>query len=110
METTVFEKREVHLTEIPINQHVTLVQMPDLVTFDLHVEGDNHYVVHFVNPNAFGQEFATIRKGYNLFTQISHDATQCFLFDDVQLRNILAGVAYPRTGPIIIPPKSQSGG
>ena len=105
METTVFEKREVHLTEILLNQHVTLIQMPDLVTFDLHVEGDHHYVVHFVNPSVFGQEFATIRKGYNLFTQIKDEATRCFLFDGVQMRNILAGVAYPRTGPIIIPPR-----
>ena len=110
MSATVLDKRVVQLTEIPLNQHVTLIQMPDMVTFDLHVQGDNHYLVHFLNPNVFGQEVATLSEGYNLFTMIKSDeATQCHLFDDVRLRDILAGAVYPRTGPIVIPP-GHSGG
>jgi hypothetical protein len=122
MATTALEKRAVHLTEIPLNQYATLVQMPDLVTFDFHVEGDHHYVVHFLTPDVFGQEFVTIRKGYNLFTKINCGPTDCYLFDDAQLRTILTGVEHPAaerlmslactqgvrpsvcTGPIIIPP------
>lgn len=107
MNATVLEKR---VTEVPVNQHVTLVQMPDLVTFDLHVEGDNYYLVHFLDPNVFGQEFATIRKGPNRFTMIKSDVTtKCYLYDDVELKNILAGAVYPQTGPIVIPP-GHSGG
>jgi hypothetical protein len=110
MNVTVLEKKEVFLTEMAINKYVTLVQMPDMVTYDLHVEGDNPYLVHFLNPNVFGQEFATLRKGYNLFTMIdSEEVTECHLFDDVRLRNILAGAAYPRTGPIVIPPRHSGG-
>jgi hypothetical protein len=103
--TTKLEKREVKLTEIPLNENVTLVQMPDLTTFDFHVQGDNHYIVHFLNPKVFGQEFATIRKGYNLFTQVKTEETMCFLCDDVEMRNILAKVESSRTDPIVIPPK-----
>ena len=130
MDTTALERREVQLTEIPINQHVTLVQMPDLVTFGLHVECDSHYVVHFLNPDVFGQEFATLRKGYNFFTMIKTEQTKCYFFDDAQLRKIVAevedptmqkqmmasadvqrGGASPMTGPILIPPtKWQNNG
>lgn len=103
--TATLDKRAVQLTEFPVNQHVTLVQMPDMVTFDLHVYGDYRYLVHFLNPNLFGVEFATIREGYNFFTQKKTDEqTKCYLFDDVELRNIMAGSATVQTPPIIIPP------
>ena len=123
---TMLERREVHMTEITINQYVTLVQMPDLHTFDLHVEGDRHYVVHFLNPEYFGKEFATIGEGYNLFTRSKGNETECYLFDDTQLRDMVAGVespqvgrivaeaqppsgrAFPCTGPIIIPPRHSN--
>ena|ERR1035438_4328793 len=102
--TTKLEKREVKLTEIPLNEDVTLVQMPDLTTFDFHVQSDKHYFVHFLNPEVFGQEFATIRKGYNLFTQVKTEETMCFLHDDVEMRNSLADVE-SKTVPEPIPPK-----
>jgi hypothetical protein len=104
--TTKLEKREVKLTELPLNEDVTLVQMPDLTTFDFHVQSDKHYIVHFLNPEVFGQEFATIRKGYNLFTQVKTEETMCFLHDDVEMRNSLADVE-SKTDPEPIPPKTD---
>jgi len=102
--TTKIEKREVKLTEVPLNENVTLVQMPDLITFDFHVQGDNQYIVHFINPEVFGQEFATIRKGYNLFTQVKTEETNCFLHDDVEMKDSLKAVE-SRTDPSTIPPR-----
>lgn len=104
--TTKVEKREVILTETPLNENVTLVQMPDLTTFDFHVQGDKQYVVHFLNPKVFGQEFATIRKGYNLFTQVKTEETMCFLHDDAEMRDSLS-VVESRTDPHPIPPKTD---
>jgi hypothetical protein len=113
------EKRELHVTEIFINQDVTFVYMPDLNMGDFHVKGDKRYVVHFRNPNVFGKEFAAIGKGNNLFTVANGEQTECCLFDDTQLRNIVAGAedshkkssalkqietVSPCTRPIIIPP------
>ena len=110
MLTTTLEKREIRLTEMLLNNDVTLVQMPDMVTFDFHVTGENNYFVHFLDPNVFGQEFATLYKGYNLFTVKSNQWTECYLFEEAQLRNVLSkavypGTEYPRTGPIVIPPR-----
>jgi hypothetical protein len=90
--------------------------------FDIHVEGEKHYIVHFVNSSVFGQEFATLSKGPNYFTT-KDEGTKSYFFDDAQLRNIVTGVEpaqiepimastttqavtpSPCTGPIIIPPK-----
>lgn len=129
-------KREAHLIEIPlsqhvtlkqINQHVTLVRMPDLVTFDFYVQGDHCYIVHFVNPHYFEKEFAAIGEGHNLFTGKENGETECYLFDDTRLRNIVAeveghcrkaprsftrgqtGTVSPCTGPILIPPRPSGG-
>jgi len=119
METRVVEKK--------INQHVTLVEMPDLVTFDFQVEGDHHYLAHFLNPHYFGKEFAVIGEGPNLFTGKAGEKTECYLFTDAHLRNLVAGVEghaveafmavpqeqtgtlSPCTGPIIIPPRNSGG-
>lgn len=119
------EKRKVHGTELKMNEDVTLVHMPDLDMCDLRVEGDKHYIVHFLHPQVFGQEFAAIRKGNNLFAMANHEQTDCYLFDDAQLRNIVAGAEDSHakklsgrrqpgtpsacTGPILIPP-TRSGG
>lgn len=111
---TTIERHAVQLTELHVHPQVTLVQMPDMVTFDLHVYGDAQYLVHFVNPNVFGMEFAVIRKGYNLFTQIKiGEETACYLFDKLELKSqpfvtelkCLMLAASPCTPPIIIPPR-----
>lgn len=103
---TTMERHAVQLTELHFHPHVTLVQMPDMVTFDLHVYGDAQYLVHFVNPRVFGVEFAIIRKGYNLFTQVAiEEETKCRFYDDVKLRHLMAAAPTPRTPPIIIPPR-----
>ena len=117
MDTTMLVK------EIFINQDVTLVYMPDLKMCDLHVKGDQPYVVHFLKPDVFGQEFATLRKGNNLFTVANDGQTESYFFDEDQLRDIVAEVEdqptqkrmmsavkvqgakpFTRTGPILIPP------
>jgi hypothetical protein len=103
---TTIERCEVQLPEIHIRPHVTLVQMPDMITFDLHVYGDAQYLVHFLNPHVFGMEFAIIRKGYNLFTQVAiEQETKCRFYDDVRLRHLMAAAPTPKTPPIIIPPR-----
>jgi len=116
---TTIEQRELQVTETFINQDITLVSMPGLDMCDFYVEGDKGYIVHFLNPDVFGQEFATISKGNNLFTVVNRVETECYLFEGVQLRDIVAGVegspmkksarkpsgtVSPCTGPIIIPP------
>jgi hypothetical protein len=122
--STVPEKRELHVTEIFINEDVTLVYMPDVTLCDLHVKGNKRYVVHFLKPDVFGQEFATIWPGNNLFTiKMKNETTDSYFFDDAQLRSVVkraegqepaqmmplaalpTGMAAPCTGPIIIPPR-----
>lgn len=106
METaTTIERHAIQLTELHVHPQITIVQMPDMVTFDLHVYGDSPYLVHFQNPRVFGTEFALIRKGYNLFTQIAIDQeTKCRFYDDVGLRHLMSAAPMPKTSPIIIPP------
>jgi hypothetical protein len=119
---TALEKRELHVTEVFINEDVTLAYMPDLNLCDFYVKGHTRYVVHFLDPRVFGEEFATIHKGNNLFNVTNSEQTQCYLFDEAQLKNIVKGVEGPQTvemmpmaathtgtvspctGPIIIPP------
>lgn len=127
--STVPEKRELRVTEVFINEDVTLIYMPDLTLCDLHVKGNKGYVVHFVKPGVFGQEFATIWPGNNLFTiKMKNETTDAYFFDDAQLRKIVkemegkkpgqktamgvvpTGTVSPCTGPIIIPPRGQGTG
>jgi hypothetical protein len=79
-------------------------------------------MVHFLDADVFGQEFATICNGNNLFTMANDKHTDCYLFDDTQLRNVVKGaedqqpdgvlaapmrrdgMPSPCTGPIVIPP------
>jgi hypothetical protein len=119
---------ELHVTEVLVNEDVTLVYMPGLNLCDFYVKGNNRYVVHFVDPKVFGQEFATIRQGNNVFNVANSGQTQWFLFEEAQLRNIVKGVedqqtvrmmsstamppgtVSPCTGPIVIPPRYSGGG
>ena len=109
--------------EKQINQDLKLIEMSDPTKFRIHVEGDKHYFVHFLNPRVFGKEFVNLHKGDNNFKMIKHEATTCYFFEDTQLRNIetgeepeqtgrmmamaqpSSGRASPCTGPIIIPPR-----
>ena len=81
----------VQMIEIPLSNNVKLVQMPDLKTFDIQVQDDNHYIVHFKTPKVFETEFAAIGKGSNHLKRLKEEQTECELFA-------------PQTGPIIIPP------
>jgi hypothetical protein len=116
------EKRELHVTEVFINTHVTLVYMPDLDLCDFFVRDHTRYVVHFLDPKVFGVEFATLHQGNNLFNVCHNGQTQCYLFDESQMKSIVqhvegqptaemmpmaltrTGTVSPCTGPIIIPP------
>ncbi len=100
---TMLKKPEVKLTEMQCNENVKLVQMQDLDTFDFHVQGDNHYIVHFLTPRVFGQEFATIGKGCNLLKRVKNEEARCVLLDHSEMSKVAGGAA-PQTGPIIIPP------
>jgi hypothetical protein len=111
--------------EKKINNDLKVIEMSQPFRVNIHVEGDNHYIVHFVNPSVFGQEFATLGKGPNYFTT-KNEGTNSYFFNDAQLRNIVTGVEpapteqimastmtpavtpSPCTGPIIIPPKTQA--
>lgn len=119
--------------EQKINADLTLT--PDPPNFHIQLKSDKHYVVHFVNPKAFGDEFVMLHKGDNNFTRRKDEETNCYFFDDDQLRRIMtgiepkpktktkaktetkpdeqiraeakqpAGTVSPCTGPIIIPPR-----
>lgn len=103
-------KSEVFQTKIQHNKHVTILAMPDGVNYALYLEGENSCLVHFTNPDVFGTEFAILKPGYNIFTMVMpEEETRCTFFSDAQVRSALADLPYPKTGPIIIPPR-QSGG
>ena len=119
-------ERELGAIEQFINTDVTLVYMPDLNLCDFQVKGSKKYIVHFVSSLTFGLEFATIQMGNNVFNIVNNQQTQCYLFEDAQLRQIEmnaqgaemtasgstrspAGTATPCTGPIIIPPTKSTG-
>ena len=123
---TVLKQPAVTNREKKINKDLKIIEMPEPFKFNIHREGDKHYIVHFVNPSVFGQEFAPLRKGDNHFTTTKGKETNSYFFDDDQLREIVTeveppptegtmasptrqGVApSPRTGPIIIPPRTQA--
>ena len=120
MKPPAMEKLDV--TELFIDKDLTLVYMPDLNLCDFHVKSDKRYLVHFLNPLAFGMEFATIRKGNNVFNLAANEKTECYLFEEAQLKEIVSrsepsaavpmmvykgpetSTPTPCTGPIIIPP------
>jgi len=79
------------VTQTPINDDVTFVYMPDLKTGDFYVKGEKRYVLHFQTPNVFGKEFAVVGKGNNLVTVADDGQTECYWFDEAQLRDIVAG-------------------
>ncbi len=104
--TNTLEKHDLVLAEFVINDNVTLVSMQDLVTFDFYVKGTGQYLAHFMNVLAFGQEFAILQKGHNLFTlKNSSQQTDCYLMADAALTNVQSGTVGPCTGPIVIPPR-----
>jgi hypothetical protein len=124
---TVLEQAAVgKLREKKINDDLKVIETPEPFKFNIHVEGEKHYIVHFVNPSVFGQEFATLGKGPNHFTTKKDKETNSYFFNDEQLRNIVTGVEpaptegkmassmtqavtpSPSTGPILIPPKTQA--
>lgn len=111
-----------------INDDLTLFPMTDKPKFNIQLNGDKHYVVHFLNPKVVGDEFVMLHRGDNIFKRIKNEKTESYFFDDTQLRNIVTGVELkkvepkqnemiiagaqpptgkvsPCTGPIIIPPR-----
>lgn len=122
MNIKTIERRELDVTELFINDDVTLVYMPDLSLCDFHVKGDKYYMVHFLNTNTFGMEFATIKKGNNIFNFVTNEQTECYLFQNTDVSMIVKALeqggkkgkkaliaapkasASPCTGPIVIPP------
>jgi hypothetical protein len=123
---TVLKQPAVKNREKKINKDLKVIEMQESIKFNIHREGDKDYIVHFVNPNVFGHDFATLRKGDNHFTTTKGKGTNSYFFDDDQLRKIVTEVEppstegtmastttqavapSPSTGPIIIPPKTQA--
>jgi hypothetical protein len=109
--------------EKKINDDLKIIEMSESLTYDIHGEGDKHYIVHFVNPTVFGREFAILSKGPNYFTRAKNEETNSYFFDDAQLRKLVtpaepaqterimalattqAVTPTPCTGPILIPPR-----
>jgi hypothetical protein len=99
------------LIEIRINDDLTLVQMPDPAKFNVHLKGDHHYFVHFLNPKVVGTEFARLHKGDNIFKMTPNETTDAYFFDVTQIESwqteqmMASTKPSPCTGPIIIPPR-----
>jgi hypothetical protein len=85
--------------------------MPDSAKFNVHLKGDHHYFVPFLNSKAVGTEFARLHKGDNIFKTTTNEETKGYFFDVTQVESEQTGQMMaptkpsPCTGPIIIPPK-----
>jgi hypothetical protein len=98
--------------EIPINDDLTLAQMPNPAKFNVRLKGDKRYFVHFLNPNVVeGKEFAKLHKGDNPFKTTTTEETNAYFFDVTQVESgqtvqtTAPTKPSPCTGPIIIPPR-----
>ncbi len=122
MNTPAMAKPAFDVIEKLIEPNLTLIYMPDLNLCDFHLKAKKSYLVHFMNPIAFGMEFAIIREGNNVFNLVPGETTECYLFEETRLNQIVnnsegpgvvsmmaykeqeAGTLKPCTGPIVIPP------
>lgn len=91
--------------ETPVNEDITMMPMPDDVTFDLHVKTDTPYVIHFELPKIFNEDYALLKKGANLFEKIKSGQTTFFLYKTAKIADVQAGRVTPCTGPMPIPPR-----
>ena len=95
---TGFDEIALTLKGIQVRPGLKLLRMSDS-TFNFHVEGQDRFVLHFKNPNAFGKEFAVIATGSNSFTLLTPTvSTLCYVWSEAELTPVLVGWEQPR-GP-----------